>query len=128
MDEDGHAEPSTEGARLRVRHQTAPTWPEPEALAKAWEADLEVRHIFRQNRANLLAWPSPKLVGVASMKALAMNIAVIKVSLVTWGSVTEAAKTMPIDWLKQEAYLLNSALNIRKLCIGVIHDRMEADF
>ena len=105
---DGVAEPegelAPEGPTLRVRRQTSAQWPEKGTLTKAMEEDADIRNSFRMNKSQLLAWCSPKLVGVASLKSLALNVPVIKLAIQIWGSHTSVPKTMPIDWLKQEAH------------------------
>ena len=91
---------------LRVRRQRGQVWPEVGMLAKAFEDDQEIRGIFRNNKGHLLSWPSPQTVGCASLKALALNVAVVKLSLQVWGAVMTSPKSMAIDWLKKEATCL----------------------
>ena len=99
------SEAGAQGALLRVRRDASRAWPEEGALTKMWEADTDVRSCFRCHKSHLLIWPSSQLVGAASLKALAMNVPVIKLALEIWGGHTteEKCKAMPIDWLKQEA-------------------------
>ena len=99
------AEGRDEGAMaLRVRRQPSTTpWPEKGLLTKAWEEDAGVRDMFRANKGHLLAWPNPQLVGVASLRALSLNVGVVKLAIEVWGSVCTQAKSMVVDWLKQEA-------------------------
>ena len=91
---------------LRVRRQRGQVWPELGMLAKAFEDDQEIRAIFRNNKGHLLSWPSPQTVGCASLKALALNVPVVKLSLQIWGAVMTSPKSMAIDWLKKEATCL----------------------
>lgn len=51
----------------------------------------------------LLAWPSPQLIGTASLKTLGLNEKIIYVALEMWSSVCRVAKPPPIQWLKKEA-------------------------
>ena len=88
-----------EGRPLRLRRQPRETWPEKHAFAKQLEADVYVRDSFRTNNSQLLQWTSPQTVGVASLKALALNVQVIQISL----RVSALPKAMTIDWLKEEA-------------------------
>ena len=88
---------------LRVRRQRGQAWPESGLLAKALEEDTEIRSIFRHNKGHLLQWPSPQLVGCASLKALSLNVSVLKISLEVWGAANPAPKGIAIDWLKKEA-------------------------
>ena len=60
---------------------------------------------FRQLNGHLLCWPDAKLVGVASLKALGMNVRVIKHALEIWGQNLDFPKGMSIDYLKVEARL-----------------------
>ena len=101
---------AAEGLALRVRRGQSQQWPDMDALAKAWEASGEIRECFRANSAHLLCWPSPTLVGAASLKALGLNVTVIRIALTVWGSSTPLCKAMAIDWLKQEATLLTVTL------------------
>ena len=88
---------------FRVRRQRAALWPEEGALAKAMEESRDVRAAFRSNRNHLLAWPSPELVGVASLKSMALNVSVLSVALQVWASTSPICKSMSVDWLKAEA-------------------------
>ena len=81
-------------------------WPKPHELSNSLEQSLWMRDFFRENHCHLLKWPKPDLVGVASLNALALNKAVIKETLETWGSVCNEPKSPPVDWLKQEAWCL----------------------
>ena len=92
----------TEAAPERLRARSV-EWPDQDELSCALEADAGVRESFRANRAQLLAWPSPQLVGVASLKALALNVGVVKLALRVWGKTCDYPKAMAIDWLKREA-------------------------
>ena len=78
-------------------------WPENSLLAKRWESDGLIRAIFRTNKSCLLAWLKPTLVGVASLRALALNKTAVTIALDVWCQVTTQAKSPPVDWLKQEA-------------------------
>ena len=98
-------------SRLRAR---SVEWPGQDELAKLLEADAGVRECFRANKAQLLSWPSPQLVGVASLKALSLNVGVIKLALQVWGNSCDFPKAMAIDWLKREA------LNIHIYCMHVV--------
>ena len=69
----------------------------------AWEQDTKIRDAYRVNKQQLLVWPSPELVGVASLKALAMNVDVIGKAIQVWGAACPKPRTMSIDWLKKEA-------------------------
>ena len=90
-------------ASIRVRRAASDWWPERHELAQRWEQDSEVRGIFRRNGGSLLAWPSPQLVGVSSLRALAMNVVAVKIALEHWGQAVDFPKSMSVDYLKQEA-------------------------
>ena len=96
-------------ASIRVRRAASDWWPERHALAVLWEQDPEIRDIFRKNQGQLLGWPSPQLVGVASMRALAMNVPVLKTALTHWGETVDFPKSLSVDYLKQEASNLLTA-------------------
>lgn len=99
--------PDEEG-RLRVRRtRSQVSWPEPALLAAAFEEDQSIRALYRENRGHLLRWPSPELVGVASLKALALNVRVLDTALRIWGQATPVPKGMSVDWLKKEATCLH---------------------
>ena len=89
-------------ASVRVRRGGSSWWPAERELAESWEKDEKVRATFRQLNCHLLCWPDPKLVGVASMKALAMNLTVVKHALQIWGTSLDYPKAMSIDYLKVE--------------------------
>ena len=97
----GNDEPA-EGAPIRIRARSA-EWPPEDDLGKRLEADAAIREAFRCNRNQLLTWPSPQLVGVASLTALALNVPVVKVALQVWGESNDFPKSIAIDWLKREA-------------------------
>ena len=98
-------------APVRIRRtRTGPAWPDEDVLAKAFEGSNQVRASYRDNKGHLLRWPSPQLVGVASMKALSMNVDVLQVALQVWGEVTPVPKSMSIDFLKREATCLHRRL------------------
>ena len=97
------SEAPQDGAPIRIRARSA-GWPVQEDFAKRLEADVQIREAFRTNRNQLLAWPSPQLAGVASLKALALNVPVVKVALEVWGAVNDFPKSIAIDWLKKEAH------------------------
>lgn len=94
---------AVEGRPLRLRRQPRETWPEKHVFAKQLESDVFVRDSFRTNKSQLLRWTSPETVGIASLKALSLNVQVIKICLEVWGSVSALPKAMAIDWLKEEA-------------------------
>lgn len=94
---------AVEGRPMRLRRQPHENWPQKHLLAKELEGDVLVRDSFRVNKSQLLRWTSPETVGIASLKAIALNVQVVKISLCVWGSVTAQPKAMAIDWLKEEA-------------------------
>ena len=98
--------PEAVDGTVRIRRARTTVWPEKGLLAKAFEEDTQVRNLFRQNKGHLLSWPSPELVGVASLKALALNVTVVKLALRIWGLSTPTPKAMSVDWLKKEATCL----------------------
>ena len=100
-------EPEVTGPTLRVRRQAAQQWPAQGALATAWEQSIEIRQLFRDNKAHLTKWPSAELVGATSLRALALNVPVVQIALAVWCGNSETPKTMAIDWLKQEASFCN---------------------
>ena len=94
---------SEEGQTARFRRRHTNLWPEEGALAAAWEGEVRIREIFRTNTSKLLAWPSRDLIGVASLKALSLNVDVVGKAMEVWGQSCQQPRTMSIDWLKQEA-------------------------
>ena len=78
-------------------------WPAKFELAKLWEADGLIRATWRVNKFKLLCWVKPTLVGVASLRALALNKKAVELALLTWTSFATMPKSPPVDWLKQEA-------------------------
>ncbi|CAE7310653.1 unnamed protein product [Symbiodinium necroappetens] len=104
---------SGEEGRLRVRRtRSRLVWPDDGLLASAFEEDNGIRTLYRENRGHLLRWPSPELVGVASMKALALNVQVLAIALRIWGQVTPVPKGMSVDWLKKDVTKLHEMLSV----------------
>ncbi|CAE7355826.1 unnamed protein product [Symbiodinium sp. CCMP2456] len=97
----GDDDVAVDGRPLRLRRQPRETWPEKHVFAKQLESDVFVRDSFRTNKSQLLRWTSPETVGIASLKALSLNVQVIKICLEVWGSVSALPKAMAIDWLKE---------------------------
>ncbi|CAE7669203.1 unnamed protein product [Symbiodinium sp. CCMP2592] len=93
------------GQQLRVRRRKAQVWPEMGKLSSMWEGSNDIRALFRDNKQKLLKWPSPSVVGVASLKALSLNIALVNQAIEVWAEVNPTPKTMSVDWLKQDRSL-----------------------
>ena len=91
------------GQQLRVRKRNTHVWPEPGLLSSALESSNEIRALFRENKQKLLQWPSPSVVGVASQKALKLNVPVVRQAIEIWATVCTEPKAISVDWLKQEA-------------------------
>ncbi|CAE7787037.1 unnamed protein product [Symbiodinium sp. CCMP2592] len=98
------------GPPLRVRRTGQNSWPPKHALAKALESDNNIRVLFRENKNQLLVWPSPELVGSATMKALSLNVHVVLHALDIWCESTAFPQAMVIDWLKQEVFHLHKLM------------------
>lgn len=77
--------------------------PEGGVLAHGWEQSADLRHLLRQDE-RLLRWPSVKLTGVPSKRALNLNEQVILRTIREWGQVCPVPKPPPVPWLKQEAW------------------------
>ena len=77
--------------------------PERGQLAKRWEADPIIRQHMRTHQ-KLLAWPSQVTIGVASQAALVLNRFVIFHLLEEWTAVCPKPKSVPIHWVKDEAF------------------------
>ena len=76
--------------------------PEQGLLASGWEQAVTVRQLLRQDGC-LLRWPTVKLTGVPSKRALNLNEQVILIVIREWAQVCPVAKPPPVQWLKQEA-------------------------
>ncbi|CAE7779252.1 unnamed protein product [Symbiodinium sp. CCMP2592] len=109
---------------LRVRRARSALWPEKGALCRALEESRDVRAVFRANKNHLLAWPKPDLVGVASLRAMALNVTVLKVSLEVWAATSPICKSMSVDWLKEEVTQVHLLLNpgVSKQAVGIYVD------
>ena len=90
------------GQSVRFRRRHTDLWPDEGALAVAWESEARIREVFRVNTSKLLSWPSRDLIGVASLKSLALNVDVVGKAIEVWGQSCQRPRTMSIDWLKQE--------------------------
>ncbi|CAE7354230.1 unnamed protein product [Symbiodinium sp. KB8] len=88
------------------------------------EESRDVRAAFRSNRNHLLAWPSPELVGVASLKSMALNVSVLSVALQVWASTSPICKSMSVDWLKAEVTQVHTLLNpgVSRKAVGIYVD------
>ncbi|OLQ01812.1 hypothetical protein AK812_SmicGene15397 [Symbiodinium microadriaticum] len=90
------------GQQLRVRRRTkVQVWPEEGKLSSAYEGNEEIRALFRNNKQKLLGWPSPTVVGVASMRALSLNVVAVKIAIEMWATVCPEPKGISVDYLKQ---------------------------
>ena len=88
---------------VRFRRRQGHLWPEDGKLAATLEGDSKIREAFRANSSKLVAWPSRDLIGVASLKALALNVDVVGKAIEVWSESCDHPRTMSIDWLKLEA-------------------------
>lgn len=71
-------------------------------LAKVWEEDGLVRNRGRDAKS-LTLWPSPKSVGVASMRASSMNARVLEHTATWWVQRSDLPAAIPIDAIRYEA-------------------------
>lgn len=72
------------------------------SLASRWEGDAITRRIVREHKA-LRRWRNPKLAGVASCEAAAININVLCHVADWWTSRVDVPQSIPIDLLRKEA-------------------------
>ena len=114
-------------APVRVRRaRSGPAWPSKGELATALERSEFVRAMFRETKGCLLKWLGPQLVGVASLKALSLNVDVVCVALQIWSQSITVPKTMSIDWLKQEATCLHRSSEVRSYAFAEIPTYMAS--
>ena len=85
-----------------AEQESALAWPEKHSLTTTWEQNILVQEAFRSNDHHLLKWPSRELIGVASLRALALNKLAVEETIKVWSSSCPNPKSPPIDWLKQE--------------------------
>ena len=71
-------------------------------LAKRWEENTLLRQQLRDER-QLLSWPSKVTIGVASQPALILNRVAIQILVDEWSNVCSKPKSIPIDWVRDEA-------------------------
>lgn len=72
-------------------------------LARELEADGLVRNKARSNDGAIMAWPSSKTCGVASMKACSLNNRVLEILALWWVRVKDLPCAIGIDLLRLEA-------------------------
>ena len=78
-----------------------------EGLAGAWESDQVIRsHALKMG--TMLAWPSPKHVGVVTFETISKNARVMDLLLKLWCPQLTSAKTVNVDQLRAEERLPNS--------------------
>lgn len=80
-------------------------WPPEGELAAAWEAELAVRDGFRK-RDHFTDWPVGAT-GVQSVKAMSLNPRALEVLAEQWCPQIPYAKSVPIDYMRQEAWYAN---------------------
>ena len=80
------------------------TGPNGIALAIDWEAEACLRARARDlNRST--AWPSPTTIGVASMKACALNSRALEPTATFWVQHSDKPCTIPINDIRHQAWL-----------------------
>ena len=78
-----------------------------EGLAGSWESDQVIRsHALKMG--TMLAWPSPKHVGVVTFETISKNARVMDLLLKLWCPQLTSAKTVNVDQLRAEERLPNS--------------------
>ena len=93
------------------------TLPPEGQLAKAWEANALVRQQLRDEQ-RLLSWPSKATTGVASQRALILNRVPVMVAVSEWAAVCNEPKSVPIDWIREEACGVYRCLHVFMLMVG----------
>ena len=71
------------------------------ALSDRWEHEISLRAKARTN-GSLLVWASPRVVGVASTGAMALNIRCLEILAEWWASQTELPQAVPIHRVRSE--------------------------
>ena len=74
-----------------------------EGLAEAWERNHDLRKQI-QDEIALVFWPETKLVGIISMQALKVNVDLLNNAASLWVPKQTTPKTLPVGWLKVEAW------------------------
>ena len=73
-------------------------------LSQLWEADHSVRARAREHGA-LTIWANPKVIGVASTGAMALNVKPLQILAELWASQNELPLAIPIDGVREEAWV-----------------------
>eukprot|EP00435_Cladocopium_sp_Y103_P018674 s3111_g4.t1 len=71
------------------------------ALSDLWEGEASLRARARTN-GSLLVWANPRVVGVASTGAMALNIRCLEILAEWWASQTELPQAVPIQVVRGE--------------------------
>lgn len=73
-------------------------------LSELWEGDTSIRARAKQH-ACLTIWANPKVIGVASTGAMALNVRSLEILAEWWASQNELPLAIPIDGLRAEAWV-----------------------
>lgn len=85
-----------------------------EGLGDAWEKDHTIRARAVSSK-NLLAWPSPKHVGVINFTTAKQNVLVLSHLLELWCPQVPCAKTVNIDQVRSEVGWKNKSILTPKM-------------
>ena len=78
-------------------------------LAALWEGDLSLRALAREQGC-LTRWADPRLIGVASTGAMAINIKSLQLLAQWWCPQSPLPLSIPINSVRNEAFLLGFIL------------------
>ena len=78
--------------------------PQPGLLARMLEESESIRRRMLEKPDTVLTrWPGPKAIGVASVRAMRLNVEALRILATWWVSACPVPKTVPIDVMRDEA-------------------------
>lgn len=89
-------------------------WPEEGRLATALEADVVIRDAFREG-PHASKWPGVLATGTQSVKAMALNARALEIIAEEWCPNSPYAKTVPIGFMRREAFKCSTVQPIELL-------------
>ena len=86
------------------------------SLAEQLENQAAIRNRARGHESgSITRWPKKELVGIASVKAMVINVTPLEVVASWWVSKAEGPSPIPIDDIRNEAFVFAQFFKIKEL-------------
>ena len=79
------------------------------ALCDLWEQEISIRALAREG-ACLTRWSNPRVTGVPSTGAMALNIRALEILAEWWASKNPDPQSVPIDPIRAQAWVIQKKL------------------